>query len=251
VRPGDVLTAFTLLTRVSLGRFQPAGETPDLARAVWAFPLVGLVVAAAGGLVFWLTHRLGMPPLVGASWLLAATLLMTGAFHEDGLADVADGFGGGRTLARKLEIMRDSRIGTYGVLALALSLLVRAGAVVALGSPHPVWIALIVAAMLGRASIIVLLVTLPPARNDGIAASMSAIPPLSTSVGLLLAAFAALLLLPTMLALVIIAASLAVCVSVARIARAQIGGHTGDVLGCCEVVVECAALSMATCGLGA
>ena len=69
-----------------------------------------------------------MAPALTAGWALAALVLLTGGFHEDGLADTADGFGGGRTRERKLEIMRDSRIGSYGALALVLSVGIRAAA---------------------------------------------------------------------------------------------------------------------------
>src|SRR5271168_821970 len=99
-----------LLTRLPVGR---SGGS-DLARTVWAFPVVGLVVGLLGGLVYWALARLGVPAFLAASWAFVAILLVTGAFHEDGLADTVDGFGGGRTRERKLEIMRDSRIGAYG-----------------------------------------------------------------------------------------------------------------------------------------
>ena len=99
-----------------------------LARAAWAFPIAGLVVGLIGAIVYALAHRIGLPSWTAAALAVAATLLATGCLHEDGLADTADGFGGGKTREQKLEIMRDSRIGTYGVCALALSLLLRVGA---------------------------------------------------------------------------------------------------------------------------
>ena len=103
-----------LLTRLPVGWLATSAEPARLADAVWAFPVVGAVVGAIGGAVFWVCARLGMPPAVAAVWTLASMLLVTGALHEDGLADTADGLGGGRTRERKLEIMRDSRIGTFG-----------------------------------------------------------------------------------------------------------------------------------------
>src|SRR6202046_1868412 len=89
-----------------------------------ALPIFGL----SGAIVYGIVHRLGLPPWPAAALSVAATMLATGCLHEDGLADTADGVGGGHTREQKLDIMRDSRIGTYGVCALAMSLLLRVGA---------------------------------------------------------------------------------------------------------------------------
>src|SRR4029077_501094 len=110
---------------------------------------VGLVGAAA----YWLAHAAGLPSLSAAALALAATLLVTGALHEDGLADVADGFGGGATRERKLEIMDDSRIGTFGVCALILSFMLRVAALTNLGDPGLVAAVLVAAHAAGRAPI--------------------------------------------------------------------------------------------------
>jgi len=236
----DVATAFTLLTRLPVGRWGGS----DLARAVWAFPVVGLVVALCGGVVYWAMSRFGVPPLLATSWALVAILLMTGAFHEDGLADTADGFGGGRTRERKLEIMRDSRIGTYGAVALGLSLLIRISALAALGRPGLVLIALVAAAMAGRGGMIVPLLVLPPARPDGLAAGLANIPRWSAVSGLALVGLALLILLPIQVALAAAVAALAASLALTRLARRQIGGHSGDVLGASEVIVECVTLTV-------
>jgi adenosylcobinamide-GDP ribazoletransferase len=202
-----------------------------------------VVIGAVGGLAYWLMHHVGLPPLLGASWALAAMMLATGAFHEDGLADAADGFGGGRTLERKLEIMRDSRIGTYGALALGLSVLIRIGALSALGRPGLVLGALVAAGMLGRGGMIVTLLFLRPARADGMAAGMSDIPRWGAVVGLALVVLAALICLPVKSALVATILGLGAALAVAKLAQEQIGGHTGDILGAVEVIVECVTLT--------
>jgi len=242
----DVATAFMLLTRLPVGRLGGA----DLARAVWAFPVVGLVVGLLGGLVYWIVHRLGVPAFVAASWALVAILLATGAFHEDGLADTADGFGGGGTRERKLEIMRDSRIGAYGAVAIGLSLLIRIGALAALEQPSHVLVALVVAAMVGRGAMIVPVMILPPARPDGMAARLRDIPRWSAMFGLALAGLALLVCLPAGAAIVTALAALATCLALARLARSQIGGHSGDVLGATEVIVECVVLTVLAGALG-
>jgi adenosylcobinamide-GDP ribazoletransferase len=243
----DLVTAFTLLTRLPVVRF---GGSSDLARSVWAFPVVGLIVGVLGGLVYWAAFRLGMPPFLAGIWTLVATLVLTGAFHEDGLADTADGFGGGRTRDRKLEIMRDSRIGSYGALALGLSLLIRIDAMAAIGRPGPVLGALIVAGTTGRAGMIVTLLSLRPARSDGMAATMSDIPVWSAVLGLALAVLAAFLCLPIEGALVATILGLGSSFALAKLAQAQIGGHTGDILGASEVIVECVTLTAIVSMLG-
>ena len=114
-------------TRLPLVGATPiAGST--IAKAAWAFPIAGLVVGIVGAVVYALAHRAGVPAWPAAALAVAATLLATGCLHEDGLADTADGFGGGKTREQKLDIMRDSRIGVYGVCALIMSLLLRVGA---------------------------------------------------------------------------------------------------------------------------
>jgi adenosylcobinamide-GDP ribazoletransferase len=245
----ELATAFMLLTRLPVARFAGWESPPDLARCAWAFPLAGLVVGGLGGAVYWAAHSLGMPPPLAAAWTLAATMAITGGLHEDGLADVADGFGGGATRERKLSIMRDSRIGTYGALALALSTLKRLAAIAALDRPGPVAAALIGAGMLGRGGIIMLLLALPPARADGLGASVRRPPAATAAAGFIIAAAGALAFLPFALPVILIA--LAAAFAMVRLAGRQIGGHTGDVLGAGELTVECAALTAIACFAGA
>jgi adenosylcobinamide-GDP ribazoletransferase len=222
-----------LLTRLPVGRFASARGG-----GVWAYPLVGAVVGIIAAAGFWAAIRLGLPPAIAAIGAVAASVLTTGALHEDGLADTADGFGGGATVARKLEIMRDSRIGSFGALALMLALGLRVAALAALADPARVAVALIAAAALGRGAMIGMLLTLPPARTDGMAASLGPTPLTPGAVGLAIAA--AGVLLPHG-ARAVVAALLAGAVMV-WLARRQIGGHTGDVLGATEQAAECAVL---------
>jgi adenosylcobinamide-GDP ribazoletransferase len=228
-----------LLTRLPV-RWLARGQAPaELADSVWAFPLVGAIVGGIGGAAYWAFFRLGLPPAVAAVWTLAVLLLTTGALHEDGFADTADGFAGGRTPEKKLEIMRDSRIGAFGALALMLSLAARGTAVAALAAPANVAAALVALGALGRGAILVVLLVLPPARADGLAAGLT--PRFGRSaVGL---ASAALLPLACGAAWACLAA-VAVAVLLAWTARQQIGGHTGDVLGATSVATECVVLSL-------
>ena len=168
---------------------------------------------------------------------VAAQILLTGGLHEDGLADLADGLGG-RTRADKLGIMRDPRLGSFGALALILALLARIAALAALAEPLLVASALIAAGAASRAGLPALLASLAPARDDGLAADAGRPHPLRAAAGIAIA---------TLLAVVVLAPSVAVggligaagaLLSVAILARRQIGGHTGDVLGAAQQLAE-------------
>ena len=149
-RAHELSAAILFLTRLPLPRHAP--EDGAVARGAWAFPLAGFVVGLIAAAVYAIAHALVLFPWPAAALAIAATLLVTGCLHEDGLADTADGFGGGDTRARKLDIMRDSRIGTYGVCALAISLLIRTDAIASLTETGLVAAALIAAHSGGRAA---------------------------------------------------------------------------------------------------
>jgi adenosylcobinamide-GDP ribazoletransferase len=229
-RRDELVGAFMLLTRLPVARFSSAEVPP--AACVWAYPLVGGAIGALGAAVFTLT-RLVLPPAIAAILGIATTIFATGGLHEDGLADTADGFGGGRTTERKLDIMRDSRIGSYGALALMLSLALRATAIVE--TPMAAT-ALVVAGALGRGAMLVPLWHLRPARPDGLAAPLAAASPWVACAGLAIAALFAVLM-PIALPAALVAAAI-----MTALARRQIGGYTGDVLGATEQAAECAVL---------
>jgi adenosylcobinamide-GDP ribazoletransferase len=230
---GDISAALMLLTRLPV-----PSSLPARAAGVWAYPIVGAVVGLVGAAVYWVAVRFGLPPSMAAICAIAGTALTTGALHEDGLADTADGFGGGVTVARKLEIMRDSRIGTFGALALILSVGLRIAAVTSLADPTSVAIALVAAGVLGRAAMIGIMLALPPARADGMAAALGPLPLMPATFGMAIAC--ACVLLPHGVR-AIVGAALAGALMV-WLARRQIGGHTGDVLGATEQAAECAVL---------
>lgn len=240
---GDLRLALGLLTRL------PLPGHADLARgaaAAWAWPVAGLAVALAGGVAIWLTSAL--PPGVSAAAALAAMIMVTGAMHEDGLADTADGLWGGWDRERRLEIMKDSRIGAYGVIALILSLLARWSLLVGVIAAGVVWPVLIAAALVSRVPMVFLMALLDPARPGGLSRSVGQ-PSLRTAwAALALALVPALLLcgLGAVWAVVLVAL---LCLGLAAVAQAKIGGQTGDILGASQQIAEIAALAVLTAAL--
>ena len=145
----DLAACLGFFTRLPAGRFG-FGEV-NFADALWAAPVAGAVVGVAAGTAFAIAAWLGLPPTLAALVALAAAILVTGSLHEDGVADIADGFGGGNTRERKLEIMKDSRNGTFGVVALVMVLLARWAAISAVGGSGNAVLALVAAHAASRA----------------------------------------------------------------------------------------------------
>lgn len=232
----DVRAVVAFMTRIPL-------DTPqfDLARACWAFPVAGLVVGAVGGGIFVLALHFNVPALGAALLALLGGAVLTGALHEDGLADTADGLGGAGP-ERRLEIMRDSRIGAFGVLALIFSVGLRAAALSAIASPGTGFAALVASAILSRGLLPAMMLALPLASTTGLAAS-SGIPeraPVFLSAGL--AGVGAVLCLGPALGIgIFFFGSLAVA-ALALLARRLIGGYNGDTLGAAQQAAEIATL---------
>jgi adenosylcobinamide-GDP ribazoletransferase len=244
----DLRTAVGFLTRLPMPH--PDGPMPqNFVRAHRMFPLVGAAIGAAVGLFCLALRAVGLPDLAAAALALGASALLTGALHEDGLADVADGFGGGRDLASKLEIMRDSRLGTYGALILMVSFVAKLVALAALPDRFVVQ-ALIAAHALARGTLPFMVMSLPYARNDGLAANAGR-PDFATA--LTAGAFAlliALLALPWRDALGAALVAAACAIGMAWLSQRQIRGQTGDVLGGAEQLGETAILLLFAAGLG-
>lgn len=243
----DLRIGACFLTRLPVP-WPQAAPADGLARAMRLFPVVGAGIGLGAGLVWALALWCGAPPLVAALLALAGQMVLTGALHEDGLADVADGFGAGRDRERTLEIMRDSRIGSYGTLALVLSAGLRAAALAALAGPGGSWsgaAAMVAAGAVSRAACPALLAWLPPARPDGLGAGAGALPREALITALGLALCFALLLLKPWPALAALGLGLLATVALAMLARRRIGGQTGDVLGAGQQLVEIAVLCTA------
>lgn len=245
----DLRMAASFVTILPVASSKPAADGA-VARATWALPVAGLLVGLAGALVYKIASRCGLTPNLAALLALATTTLITGALHEDGLADTADGLGGGRTRARKLEIMRDSRIGTYGTCALILSFGLRWSALATIANPWLVTLALCAAHAGARAGVPAFMSLVPPARPDGLSASAGSPPGRSVAIAFALGTVALVLALGPAKALVgLILLSLAGLL-LARLAIRQIGGQTGDILGAFEQLGEILILLVAAALLG-
>jgi adenosylcobinamide-GDP ribazoletransferase len=237
---GDVLhdgkVALAFLTRLPVRPRRP-WQGADLAASVAMFPLVGLLVGGLGALAYAAATALGLPPLPAAVLALGVLVGATGGLHEDGLADLADGLGGA-TRARRLEIMRDPRVGSFGVIALALALAARASALAALTAPAEVGAAMIAAAALSRALLPPLMLILPQARAEGLAAAAGRPHPARVAAAVAIALLIGLLLLPPPVVVIAGAAAALAGAGIALLARRRLGGMTGDVLGAIQQLAE-------------
>jgi adenosylcobinamide-GDP ribazoletransferase len=233
----DLWSAFALLTRLPVPDHRGTG-----AGSAWAWPVVGAVLGAIGAGVAGLALWLGLTPGVVAVLVLVSGAFLTGGLHEDGLSDTADGLFGGWTRERRLEIMKDSRVGSYGVLALVLVTLARWSALATVLAGGGLWVLLAVGA-LSRAPMAVVMWALPNARDRGLSHATGRPSGEGALIGAALAVACAFLFaggaaLP-MLALVALTT-----VWLARSARARIGGQTGDILGAAQQLAEAAALAV-------
>ncbi len=233
----DIVEALGLLTRF------PVQSTPTRGpHAAWAWPLAGvavaLVAAAIGAAGLWL----GLPPGLAAGLALATQIVATGAMHEDGLADCADGFWGGLDRTRRLEIMKDSRTGSYGALALGLSVLLRWSALSVLFAHGWVLAPLIAAAALSRAPMAVLMAALPNARGAGLSSAVGRPSQATATLGVGVALLVALMAVGWGALAPAFWVALG-AIAVAALAQDRIGGQTGDVLGATQQVAEIAALA--------
>ena len=240
----ETRVAVAFLTRLPVP-LADAPQTP-LAQAVRGFPVAGLVVGISGAAVFALAEVFALPTLVAALLAIASMALLTGGLHEDGLADTADGLGGGRDREHALTIMRDSHIGSYGVIALVLALGLRAAAISALAYSEAAGLAIIAAACASRSVIPFIMHYLPPARTDGLGQA-AGIPEQravfeAAAIGLLVL----LLCLGVLATLLLIALLALFSVLFMRYLHLRLEGQTGDTLGAVQQGAEIVILIVAT-----
>lgn len=237
--------AIAFLSRLPVGTVHPLGNDMNLGTASRWFPVAGLIIALPAVMAIGILSVLGAPGLLSAAIAIAALTATTGALHEDGLADCADGFGGSDTRDRKLEIMRDSRIGTYGTLALILSVTIRIACLAELLDqigPFTASIALLAVSSVSRSSMVWVWTTSPSAREDGLARELGE-PKTSDAQFAVICAVAILFslvgpafgLVPVVTCFVIAVISTYIW---KNLCQSQIGGRSGDTLGATQQICE-------------
>jgi adenosylcobinamide-GDP ribazoletransferase len=236
----DILAAFSLLTRLPL----PVNHARAGARAAvatWAYPLVGATLGLLAGAIGSLAILAGVPNGMAAALALAVLVLASGGLHEDGLADCADGLGGGRDTPHRLEIMKDSRIGAYGAVALGLALIARWSGIDSLPLGSLIWAMAAVGAV-SRVPMVLAMYFMQNARASGLSASVGRPPPESVLIALVLAGLISAAG-PGLTGIWALLWALLAALPVLMLANRRIGGQTGDVLGATQQCAEIAALA--------
>lgn len=242
----DIVMALRFFSRLPTG--SRPHERPDLSRIAMALPfasiLIGLVPAA---LLFGLV-RAGVPPLFAAFLAAAVFAIVTGAMSEDAAADAADGLFGGTTPEKRLEIMKDSRHGSYGVLAIVFVVGLKVAALAAIAARNPlaaamVWVA---ATMLARSGALYLALVLPPARASGVSATAGQVSRNGFAIGLVFASVIAIAMAAPFTSLLGLVFALALAAAIVwgwtALCRKLAGGQTGDLIGALQALLEIALL---------
>lgn len=230
------MAATAFLTRVPID--PPSRGSWRLADSAWAFPLVGAGIGGAAAVVFLLAQLIGLGNLPAALLAVLSGLALTGALHEDGLADTADGLVGGADRERKLAIMRDSRQGSFGVLAIVISVLLRTAALADIGDAIHTGLALIAAHAVSRAALPAAMWGMAPARDEGLGAAAGTPRPASVIGALVVGILIAIAALGPARGMIALGLSGGAVLAVAGVAQRQIGGYTGDVLGAFQQIGE-------------
>ncbi|MEH6526318.1 MAG: adenosylcobinamide-GDP ribazoletransferase [Sneathiella sp.] len=235
----DFLVTLVFLTRLPISlRF--SFDMSALKSACRCFPLIGIIVGGLSGAVFIVAIAIGLSPLLSAFLAIASQTLLTGALHEDAIGDVADGFGGGTTQLKKLEIMHDSRVGTYAVLALIFIIGMKVVALSSPVSPMMIFAILVSAAAVSRALMTWGMYLMPSARTDGLGHGAGRPPILAPLSATGIAVLVAIISLGNLVGATALLAAIIGAAVMGFIAYRQIGGQTGDVLGAIQQVSELA-----------
>jgi len=232
----DLQICLTFLTRIPV----PGGlaiSHPSLAQASRFFPIIGALIGVIGAIVLTVFDQLGLPQDVSVLLAIAAMVMVTGGLHEDGLADTADGLGGGATKERSLEIMKDSRIGAFGVLALILAIGLKWAGLVGL-SLGGAALAIFMGALISRGVLPLFMRYLPLAKKDGLSADAGQPEFDRTTISVVLTVLVAFIGLGFWLTIGVAIVLALVSVAMTVWVKLKIGGQTGDVLGAFQQVSE-------------
>ncbi|MEP1443919.1 MAG: adenosylcobinamide-GDP ribazoletransferase [Hyphomicrobiales bacterium] len=248
-RPIDcVLSSVQFLSRLPIPSSLANHDKPDFENGSWSFPLAGIVISLPALAIMMVSYVLGLPAEIIAALTIATQALVTGALHEDGLADIADGFGGGSTRERKLEIMKDSNVGAFGAVALVISFFMRFALLSSLlDISFAVALAgFLTAQIVSRAVQVWFWQSLPAAREDGLSSAFGTPSKQPARTAVLIGGLSLLLPLisgisPFSLALSI-ALIILLLVGFRKLCFDQIGGQSGDAIGAIQVLAEIAFL---------
>ena len=238
----DLWAAISLLTRISV----PVDHSRAGIRAknaTWAYPIVGALIGTLSGIIFLSLNSLGLSPGFCAAITLLLLIAITGGMHEDGLADCADGFWGGQNSVRRLEIMKDSSIGVYGACTLILFLIAQWSLFELLISQNPIWTLAGIGAI-SRLPMVIAMRFVPNARNNGLSATVGKPQLISIHIAIITTFIIALICFGIS-GFLIILIGLLFALPVFVVAKAKIGGQTGDVLGASQKFAEMATLAAA------
>ena len=238
IKASDVATACSLLTRFPLR--DAWVDSGRLSVCPWAFPIVGLLIGLCAGLLSSFLIWCGVPVAVSIVLAIGLSVLLTGGLHEDGLADCSDGLGGGHTKEKCLEIMKDSRIGAYGVIALILVFALEWSALGEIPLQH-LMAAFIVAGAVSRTPMVAVMAFMPPARTGGLSHYVGRPRGVHVATSVAISALIALICFGGE-GVTVLFFGLIASLPLLLLAQKKIQGQTGDVLGATQKISEAAVL---------
>lgn len=244
----DLYCGLSFFTRLPVQWFYRSDFPFSFGRAIWVWPWVSLLIGIFTSISFYAVSQFFPSAWIVALLTLGFQLLLTGGLHEDGLADMADGFGGGKNREHKLKIMRDSRLGSYAILTLLITLGLQASTLSFLAKYNITYTLqiLLITAVLSRISMLFPIYFSKPARSDGLGKSLIAIPNSSAVITLLFTGIIIFTLAPWNLAIFYIIIAGLISAGVTALSKKHIQGYTGDILGAIQVLVATAILLSST-----
>ena len=249
----DLIMGLQFYSRFPVGKGEY--ETPEISKIALALPFVSFIIGLIPALILLFGSLVGLPPLFVASLAVGAGVLVTGAMSEDAIADSADGLFGGQIKEKRLEIFKDSSLGTYGVTALVLYILLRIFALSAFVAVSPflaacLWIGV---GILSRSGALFLMLKLPPARLKGASASVGQISNIAFFTGLAFALLIGFILSAPFVGifnfLFVLAIMIAINFAWLAFCKRKIGGQTGDLIGANQALLETGILGIFLIGI--
>jgi len=244
----DLIMGLQFYSRLPVGNGKH--ETPKLSNIAPALAFTSVIIALIPALIIYIGVKIGMPTLFAASLSIGAWVLITGAMSEDAIADSADGLFGGHSIKKRLEIFKDPRHGTYGVTALVLYLGLRIFALegIAVSSPLAAACLFIALTILSRSSALWLALTLPPARSDGVSASVGSLTKMAFYIGMAFAIILSFIFSAPFIGIVAFFAAIAIIIIInfswRWLCKKKVNGQTGDLIGALQALLEVGILSI-------